>query len=103
MRCYAVIYRRKNVVYWQCTKRGKNDRCYATVSQRDCTFIQGSHQHNHPPTAGLQDGLHVRKAVRDHAKEDIFKPAAAIVEEIVLGETESSKGNKPLPSISNLV
>lgn len=95
--------RRKNVIYWQCTKRGKNSSCTATVSQRGGTFIPGSSQHNHLPTAGLEEGLTIRKAVRETAKEDMFKPAAVIVENIILAETESANASKPLPSVSNLV
>ena len=49
----------------------------------------------------------VKSALRDVAKEDLFKPATAIVEDVLLAESRSlpssANGSQPLQPINNLV
>ncbi|XP_067024035.1 uncharacterized protein [Acropora muricata] len=92
---YNVQLRRANVTYWQCTVRPKGNHCRAIVIQRGNEFQQGKQNHNHPPAAGAATAATVMASVKGRAVEDQFKPASAIVNEVLLNEL----GDEPCPAL----
>ena len=80
---YNVKERGRTTTYWQCTVRPKGNYCRATVKETDGNFVPGRQSHNHPPQVGALKAAHIMTQVKRKAMEDIFKPASAIVEEVM--------------------
>ncbi|KAJ7371865.1 hypothetical protein OS493_022581 [Desmophyllum pertusum] len=95
--CYNVKRRRPNATDWQCTIRRKLNPCRAAVIQRsDGTFHPGVHSHNHTSDVGAAISATITAKVKAKTVEDIFKPASAIVEEVLLEELTDA----PCPALS---
>lgn len=92
---YNVKRRRKDATDWQCTVRPKENRCPATVIQRGETFTLGSNAHNHTTQPGADVVAKVLSAVKSQAAENLYKPASAIVNEVLREEL----GDAPCPSL----
>ena len=68
---YNIKSRGANVVYWQCSVRPKENPCKALVT-------------SHQPAAGAATAAEIMVAVKAEAMRDVFKPAPAIVNEVML-------------------
>lgn len=80
---YHVQRRRGVTTDWQCTVRGKVNPCRARIIQRGvANFEPGPHNHNHPAEVGAAMVARVTAHVKAKAVEDVFRPAAAIVDEV---------------------
>lgn len=72
-----------NVVYWQCSVRPKVNPCKALVIERGGSFQSNSTSHNHQPAVGAATASEIMVAVKAEAMKDLFKPAPAIVNEVI--------------------
>ncbi|XP_063077820.1 uncharacterized protein LOC134467811 [Engraulis encrasicolus] len=93
--CFRVVYRASNGVTWRCTARRVGTGCRATVVQCHGVFEAGRHQHNHTPNVGAATAAKIAKRVKREAASDLSKPAAAIVQEVLLEEV----GDMPCPAL----
>ena len=80
---YNIKSRGVNVVYWQCSVRSKGNPCKALVMERSGGFQSNSTCHNHQPAAGAATAAENMVAVKAEAIRDLFKPAPAIVNEVI--------------------
>ena len=69
--------------YWQCTVRPKGNPCKASVAERDGTFQAGKNSHNHTAEVGAATARKIVTTVKIKALENKFKPASAIVNEVI--------------------
>ena len=74
---------RGNVTDWQCVVRPKLNPCKAKVRQRGNNFEPGIQGHNHPAQPGAATTARIITSVKAKAVEDVFKPATAIVDEVL--------------------
>ena len=80
---YDVRRRRGDATDWQCTIRGKINPCRARVVQRaPGNFEPGQHHHNHLAEVGAATAARIIALVKTKAMDDVFRPAAAIVDEV---------------------
>ncbi|KAK3732870.1 hypothetical protein QZH41_011442, partial [Actinostola sp. cb2023] len=96
---YNVKSKRTYATYWQCTVRPKGNPCRASVTERDGDFTPGSSDHNHTTQPGTLLANQIVKEVKLKAVVDKFKPASAIVEEVLLDRMTDS----PCPALSAAV
>lgn len=80
---YNVKERGKVTTYWQCTVRPKGSQCRATVKQTGGEFVPGLSCHNHPADVGALLAAKIRTSVKRKAVDELFRPATAIVEEVL--------------------
>ena len=80
---YNVKERGRTTIYWQCTVRPKGGQCRATVKQVGEDFQPGLRSHNHPADVGALMAAKIRTSVKRKAMDQLFRPATAIVEEII--------------------
>ncbi len=81
---YNVKRRRVNATNWQCTVRPKMEPCRATVTQRsDSNFQSGAKAYSHPAEVGAATASKISYAIKERALADIFKPASAVVNEVL--------------------
>ena len=80
---YNINAKRPYATYWQCTVRPKSNPCKASVTERDGTFQVGKNSHNHASEVGAVTARTIVKKVKAKALEDKFKPASAIVNEVI--------------------
>ncbi|XP_068231288.1 uncharacterized protein [Palaemon carinicauda] len=92
---YNKKMQRSNVTYWQCTNRPKSNPCKALVTQRNGKYVKNNVLHNHSPSTGSDIVTKVTLQVKKLAAQDLFKPASAIVDDVLLQEI----GNAPCPSL----
>jgi len=86
---YNVHSRHPYATYWQCK---------ASVTERDGTFQPGKSAHNHAVDMGAVTAAKIISTVKSKALEDKFKPASAIVNELLLEElTEAPCAALPKP------
>ena len=52
------------------------------MTQRDGWFTADMHPHNHPGVVGALAATTIKAKVKEAAREDIFKPASASVNEV---------------------
>ena len=75
---------RGEVTDWQCTVRPKMNPCRATVRQRGRgDFEPGKNLHNHQAQVGASTAAKITAQVKAMAVEDIFRPAPAIIDEVI--------------------
>ena len=80
---YSIRKRRPNgTIDWQCTVRRKDFRCKASVIQRDGKFFEGRQHHSHPGAIGTITAAEITARVKQIAREEIFRPTSAIVNEV---------------------
>lgn len=72
---YNVKERGKVTTYWQCTVRPKGSQCRATVKQTGGEFV--------PADVGALLAAKIRTSVKRKAVDELFRPATAIVEEVL--------------------
>ena len=92
---YNIKRKLKSGTDWQCTVRRSRNPCRATLKERDGEFFPSATIHNHPSEEGAAIAAKVAAAVKRKAMEDIFRPAADIVEEILVDELDSA----PCPAL----
>jgi len=80
---YNVRSKRAYPTYWQCTVRPKENQCKATVIERDDVFTAGQAAHNHFQPVGTYTAVKIISTVKRQAVADVFKPASAIVDEVM--------------------
>lgn len=80
---YNVKERGKVTTYWQCTVRPKGNPCKATVKQTNGEFVPGKNGHSHPADVGALLAAKISTIVKRKAVDQLFKPASAIVEEVL--------------------
>eukprot|EP00057_Strongylocentrotus_purpuratus_P027351 XP_011681825.1 PREDICTED: uncharacterized protein LOC105446543 [Strongylocentrotus purpuratus] len=90
-------------VYWRCSVRGRSLTCKATVIQRGKEMARSCLQHCHEGRPGLLQAVQVREVVRTTALTHVYRPAAAIVEEVGVRSTEENVGPSSLPRLDQLV
>jgi len=83
---YNVHSRRPYATYWQCTVRPKGNPCKASVTERNGVFRPGQQSHNHIVEVGAATAAKIVSKVKSKALEEKFKPASAIVDEVMLDE-----------------
>ena len=81
---YNLQSKRSYATYWQCTVRPKGNACKASVTERDGTFQGGKNAHNHAVEVGAMTAAQIITKVKAKALEEKFKPASAIVDEVIL-------------------
>ena len=81
---YNIRCKRPYATYWQCTVRPKGNHCKATVIERAGVFTAGQAAHNHPQPVGTYTAAKIISTVKRKAVADVFKPAAAIVDEVIV-------------------
>lgn len=91
---YCVKRRRNQVTDWHCSLRGKANHCPASVIQRPEGFSIGI-DHNHAGEVGLPETAKLTAAIKRKATDNLFRPASAIVEEVLLEDM----GTAPLPTL----
>lgn len=89
-------------VTWRCTSRGKLAPCQVKVIQDGDEFIPSVHSHNHPAQPGRDQLLKTCAEVKRRAKDEVFKSAMTIVEEVMTKNTASDPLPCSLPNPSNL-
>lgn len=89
-------------VTWRCTSRGVKAPCKAVVVQDGACWIAGIHSHNHPTQPGRQQQRKIAAEVKKKAKTDVFRPAAAIVEEVMTRQLSEDALPESLPNPSHL-
>ena len=92
---YTSSKRRLSKTYWCCSVRNSNNRCRATVVQEHATFRAGSMPHNHPCTLDEALKVEITAKVKHQAKQEAFKPATLIVEEVMLATAPEDVPNLP--------
>ena len=80
---YNINAKRSYATYWQCTVRPKGNPCKASVAERDGTFQAGKNSHNHSAEVGAATARKIVTTVKTKALENKFKPASAIVNEVI--------------------
>ena len=80
---YNVSSRQHYATYWQCTVRQKGNYCKASVIERDGRFTPGGNAHNHTTQPGALLASQIVKEVKNKATAEKFKPASAIIEEVI--------------------
>ena len=85
---YCIKRRRNAITYWHCSFRGKSNHCPASVIQRPEGFTVGV-EHNHAGEVGLPDTAKLTAATKRKATDDLFRPASAIVDEVLLQGMET--------------
>ena len=80
---YNVSAKRSYATYWQCTVRPKGNPCKASVVERDGAFQAGKNSHNHTAEVGAATARKIVTTVKTKALENKFKPASAIVNEVI--------------------
>lgn len=83
-----------NINYWHCTVCPKSNLCKALVTQRNGKFIKNNLCHSHPPSTGSDITTKVTLQVKKLPAQDLFKPASAIVDDVL-----QEMGNAPCPSL----
>ncbi|KAJ7384023.1 hypothetical protein OS493_024035 [Desmophyllum pertusum] len=84
---YNVKRQRPNATDWQCTVRPKVNPCRATLAQRpDGGFRFGMQGHNHDGQVGAEITAMIMSRMRKEAEREMFKPASAIVNQLLLEE-----------------
>ncbi|KAJ7379401.1 hypothetical protein OS493_016638 [Desmophyllum pertusum] len=93
---YTVKRRRIAGTDWQCSVRPKNNPCRAAVTQKpDGTFTVGGRAHNHTASVGAHIVTRITSRIKKEAATELFKPASAIVKEVLLEE----RTDAPCPSL----
>ena len=98
---YCVKRRRNEIVYWHCSLRGKANHCPASVIQRPEGFKVGT-DHNHAGEVGLPDTAKLTVAIKRKATDDLFRPALAIVDEVLLENVGTTAPLQTLPKPETL-
>ena len=80
---YNVKRTRGGTTDWQCTIRPKANQCRASVIQQDGLFQAGKKKHNHVADVGAATAARITKTTKSKAMDDLFKPASAIVKEVM--------------------
>ncbi|XP_041353136.1 uncharacterized protein LOC121371368 [Gigantopelta aegis] len=89
------------LVYWWCSVRSSNNRCRATVAQRNDTFQIGRHQHNHQLTVGLFTKKNIAMRLREVSREgDFYRSSHSMAEQIYM---EESKPDELCPTLVPLL
>lgn len=96
---FNIKERRSYTTYWQCTSHPVGNVCKALVTQRGSSFRPGQSAHNHAAEAGALLSAKVVTAVKARALEDKFRPASAIVEEVLFSIVDVMSNN--VCSVSN--
>ena len=97
--CYNIKRCRANATDWQCTIRPKVNPCRAAVIERsDGSFQLSANAHNHQADPGASVSATITATVKTKAAADIFRPASAIVEKVLLDQmTDGPCSSLPRP------
>ncbi|KAK3719185.1 hypothetical protein QZH41_020418 [Actinostola sp. cb2023] len=100
---YNIKYKGKKSTEWQCTKRPKLNPCRATVKDMyDGTYTIGNISHNHAPETGAAQVAKITTAAKKQAVDNLFKPAAQIVDEILMKELNDDRPCPHIPKPGNI-
>ena len=99
---YCVKRRRNEIVYWHCSLRGKSNHCPASVIQRGREDFKVGVGHNHPGEVGLPETAKLTAAIKRKATDDLFRPASAIVDEVLLEDMGTNAALPTLPKPETL-
>ena len=74
----------------------QGNRCKATVIQRSQNVFEfGKNDHNHAAPVGAAVAVKIKSIIKQEASKDVFRPASAVVNDILLSELT----NAPCPSL----
>lgn len=77
---YNIASKRSYATYWQCTHRpNKDNKCCASVVQRNGNFTIGSQQHNHNAESDKAAKIKIVAAIKKKALEGKFMPASKLL------------------------
>ncbi|XP_068677112.1 uncharacterized protein [Montipora foliosa] len=77
--------------------RSKGNHCKATVIERVGVFTAGQAAHNHSQPDGTYTAAKIISTVKRKAVADVFKPASAIVDEVLVEELDAPCPALPKP------
>lgn len=93
---YNVKRQRLEATDWQCTVRATENRCKATVVQKPGNLLEfGRNLHNHAAPVGGMIAAKINFLIKQEAKQDVFRPASEVVNDVLLSELTDS----PCPSL----
>ena len=85
---YNIASKRSYSTYWQCTHLpNKDNKCRASVVQRNGNFTIGSQQHNHNAESDKAAKITIVAAIKKKALKEKFMPASKIVNEVNQSES----------------
>ncbi|XP_074658278.1 uncharacterized protein LOC141911197 isoform X2 [Tubulanus polymorphus] len=91
-----------STVHWRCSVRNKLINCKASSIQNATEYSRLS-EHNHPPGASVAVAARISTEVKKRVKENVFRSAAAIVEEVMHEQiTDENMAIKSVPAPDNL-
>lgn len=98
------VKRKTNVcVHWRCALRNKNITCPVVIKEHNNNeYIRGEMDHCHPPEACPALSTKVSSIVKRKAMEDVFRPAADIVDEVLREHVDPNVPLTSLPAPINL-
>ncbi|XP_070568671.1 uncharacterized protein [Ptychodera flava] len=94
---------RKNGTLWRCCVRNKTLVCKATVDQCGDVFTRSLINHNHQAEPGIATKVKITKRAHQLARENVFRSAAAIVDEIFITDLHPEDPAPSRPNPANLV
>lgn len=97
---YNISKKRPYATYWQCTVCPQGNQCKATVTERDGQFTVGKTAHNHAVQVGALTSAEIVSEVKEKAMKDKYRPASAIVDEVLLKELSDTA---PCASLLKLI
>ena len=84
---YGVLRKTKTGTKWRCTQRNPSvELCGAMVNQLGDSFTRTAREHCHPPTTGKAVKVKAVRDIKQKAKENPYKSAYTIAENILLGK-----------------
>ena len=92
----------KTSTTWRCTVRNKNVSCAAKVIQHGETYTPGCQPHIHPASVNAATTAQIYKDVKQQAKDNVFEPASAIVEDVYAANNIDTVPCPSLPKPANL-
>ena len=93
-----------SAVYWLCTSRPHGAACNATAIQHgDDDFQRGNNRHNHSANSDADTLASIHARIDSVAKNDVFVPAAGIVQDALTSELNPSQPLQAMPQFASLV
>ena len=94
---YTLSRQVKEVKYWRCAVRNKKLSCTARIIEKEGVFQASYGKHVHEPSVGVDKVTSITKQIKDQGAADLFKPAAAIVEQALAYSMSDS--HSPIPTL----
>lgn len=99
---YSRQFSRGDRTYWRCTIRNTNTKCAASAVEANGVYTSGKSEHTCQPVGQPSMRREIVRDVRDQARQEIFKPAAEIAEQLMLENEDKLQGLPQLPKLELL-